>query len=63
MGTRRSPRVIVGIDGGLPGLAALRVAAAEAVRRNLPLYAVRVEALWPDSNDNRIDALFAEARC
>lgn len=35
------PRVIVGVDDSLTGLAALRVAVAEARRRGLPLHAVR----------------------
>ena len=35
------PRVVVGIDGSLSGLAAIRSAVAEARRRELPLLAVR----------------------
>jgi nucleotide-binding universal stress UspA family protein len=35
------PRVVVGVDDSLSGLAAIRVAVAEARRRHLPLYAVR----------------------
>lgn len=35
------PRVVVGVDDSLTGLAALRVAVAEARRRGLPLHAVR----------------------
>jgi hypothetical protein len=35
------PRVAVGVDDSLAGLAALRVAVAEARRRGLPLHAVR----------------------
>ena len=35
------PRVVVGIDDSLTGLAAIRTAVAEARRRMLPLYAVR----------------------
>jgi len=61
MDVQRGPCVVVGIDGALPGLAALRAAVTEAVRRDLPLYAVRVEALWPDSKIGQIDAVFAEA--
>jgi len=35
------PRVVVGVDDSLTGLAAIRTAVAEAHRRALPLYAVR----------------------
>ena len=35
------PRVVVGVDDSLSGLAAIRVAVAEARRRSLPLLAVR----------------------
>ena len=35
------PRVVVGVDDSLTGLAAIRTAVAEARRRALPLYAVR----------------------
>lgn len=35
------PRVVVGVDDSLTGLAAIRTAVAEARRRELPLYAVR----------------------
>jgi len=41
------PRVVVGIDGSLTGLAALRVAVAEARRRDVPLHAVRAENIVP----------------
>jgi len=37
----RHPAVVLGVDGSLTGLAALRAAVAEARRRGLPLYAVR----------------------
>lgn len=35
------PRVVVGVDGSLSGLAAIRTAVAEARRRGLPLLGVR----------------------
>jgi nucleotide-binding universal stress UspA family protein len=41
---RSQPRVVVGVDGSLHGLAALRAATAEAARRGVPLYAVRVRS-------------------
>lgn len=41
MQTHTHPRVVVGVDRSLSGLAALRAAVAEARRRGLPLYAVR----------------------
>lgn len=41
MDTIGHPRVVVGVDGSLTGLAALRAAVGEARRRGLPLYAVR----------------------
>jgi nucleotide-binding universal stress UspA family protein len=37
----KHPRVVVGVDGSLTGLAALRFAVAEAGRRQVPLFAVR----------------------
>lgn len=37
----KHPRVVVGVDGSLSGLAAIRVAVAEARRRKLPLVGVR----------------------
>jgi nucleotide-binding universal stress UspA family protein len=59
---RPRPRVIVGVDRSLHGLAALRAAAIEAARRKAPLYAVRVqnEMLIP-LEDREIDAAFEEA--
>ena len=59
---RPRPRVIVGVDRSLHGLAALRAASAEAGRRGVPLYAVRVqtEKRIP-TEDLEIDAAFAEA--
>jgi nucleotide-binding universal stress UspA family protein len=42
MSGRRGPRVVVGVSESLAGLAALRVAAAEARRRSVELFAVRV---------------------
>ena len=41
MSTRRSPRVVVGVDDSLSGLEALRFAAAEARRRDVTLRAIR----------------------
>jgi nucleotide-binding universal stress UspA family protein len=60
MNTRPDPRVIVGVDRSIHGLAALRAAAAEAVLRGLPLYAARAE---PDYSTDftEIDAAFADA--
>jgi nucleotide-binding universal stress UspA family protein len=59
---RPRPRVIVGVDRSLHGLAALRAAVVEASRRGAPLYAVRVqnEMLVP-LEDREIDAAFEEA--
>ena len=39
------PRVVVGVDGSLTGLAALRTAVVEARRRGVPLHAVRARAV------------------
>jgi nucleotide-binding universal stress UspA family protein len=44
MDTDTRGRVILGVDGSLAGLRALRLAVTEARRRNATLYAVRV---WP----------------
>jgi nucleotide-binding universal stress UspA family protein len=61
MDDRRGPRVVVGVDDGLPGLEALRVAVAEGARRGLPVFAVRVGQIWPDSDFREIDAAFEKA--
>jgi nucleotide-binding universal stress UspA family protein len=56
------PRVIVGIDDSLTGLAALRTAVAEARRRGLPLHALRVRTSGiPCIDSNLIDATFVTA--
>ncbi|HEV2637075.1 MAG TPA: universal stress protein [Actinocrinis sp.] len=55
------PRVIVGVDGSVPGLAALRFAVAEARRRGLPLHAVRAQAHVGVGDYREIDLAFAEA--
>jgi len=62
MSTRSHPRVVVGVDGSLHGLAALRIAAAEAARRGVPLYAVRVRsAASVPYALSEIDEAFVEA--
>ena len=61
MDAERGARVVVGVDRTPQGLAALRTAVAEAAWRGLPLHAVRVEALWPDSDGKQIDAAFKDA--
>lgn len=61
MNAERDARVIVGVDRSPQGLAALRAAAAQAAWRGVPLHAVRVEALWPDSDGKQIDAAFKDA--
>lgn len=51
---QRASRVVVGVDGTLAGLRALRVAVAEARRRGAVLHAVRVwnfEPAWRGSPD------------
>lgn len=56
------PRVIVGIDDSLTGLAALRTAVAEARRRGLPLHALRARTTGiPCLDRNLIDATFSTA--
>jgi nucleotide-binding universal stress UspA family protein len=50
------------VDRSLHGLAALRFAAAEAARRGVPLYAVRVQSdMLPLANYGAIDDAFVEA--
>ena len=61
MNAGREARVVVGVDRSPQGLAALRAAVWEAGSRRAPLYAVRVEMVWPDSDPRTIDAAFDEA--
>lgn len=56
------PRVVVGVDDSLSGLAAIRVAVAEARRRSLPLLAVRARTSGIASLESGIvAAAFLEA--
>jgi len=56
------PRVIVGVDDSLTGLAALRTAVAEARRRGLPLHALRARTSGiPCIDDDLIEATFISA--
>jgi nucleotide-binding universal stress UspA family protein len=56
------PRVVVGVDDALSGLAAIRVAVAEARRRSLPLLAVRARTSGIASLESgTIVAAFVEA--
>lgn len=58
----RQPRVVVGVDDSLTGLAALRVAVDEARRRRVPLYAVRVPRnALPGVDEGLIEAAFRQA--
>jgi nucleotide-binding universal stress UspA family protein len=50
------PRVVVGVDTSLTGLAALRAAVAEARRRAVPLHAVRALSIGRPTADNKIVA-------
>jgi nucleotide-binding universal stress UspA family protein len=62
MRSRLDPCVVVGVDRSLHGLAALRVAVGESVRRGTPLYAVRVLTEVPSpAGFRQIDDAFAEA--
>jgi nucleotide-binding universal stress UspA family protein len=62
MNTTLRPKVIVGVDRSLHGLAALRVAATEAARREVPLFAIRVRTdLGAQHDYAEIDEAFAEA--
>ncbi len=62
MQTYTHPRVVVGVDRSLSGLAALRAAAAEARRRGLPLYAIRARTCVVASVDSlAIRTAFREA--
>lgn len=44
MPNRQHPQVIVGVDRSASGRAALHVAVTEAIRRGVPLHAVRVQS-------------------
>ena len=55
------PRVVVGVDGSVSGLAALRFAVDEARRRGLPLHAVRAQSFLDLGDHSQIDAVFAQA--
>lgn len=55
------PRVFVGVDRSIPGLAALRFAVAEARRREAPLFAVRVAEQLTMREAQEIDEAFAES--
>jgi len=57
----QGPRVIVGVDDSVPGLAALRFAVGEARRRGLPLHAVRAQTILILGDHTEIDVAFAEA--
>jgi nucleotide-binding universal stress UspA family protein len=63
MSSRQFPQVIVGVEQSVTGLAALRAAAAEAVRRGVPLHAARVRSsiFVPVDDFSQIDAAFEEA--
>ena len=56
------PRVVVGVDTSVHGLAALRAAVAEARRRRVPLHAIRCHNSVETENGSAIiDAAFHEA--
>jgi nucleotide-binding universal stress UspA family protein len=56
------PRVVVGVDASLHGLAALRAAVAEARARRVPLHAIRSHtSLQTDEGVSMIEAAFLEA--
>ena len=61
MDGNQGPRVVVGVDDSIPGLAALRFALAEARRRGIPLYAVHAQAFVTVGDHSVIDLAFAEA--
>jgi nucleotide-binding universal stress UspA family protein len=62
MKTTPRPRVIVGVDRSLCGLAALRTATVEAARRGVPLCVVQVcSGLGAPHDLAEIDMAFAEA--
>lgn len=60
---RTVPHVIVGVDRSMAGLAAIRAAVAEAVRRGVPLHSVRVGAspFIADDDLAELDRAFQEA--
>ena len=56
------PRVVVGVDASVHGLAALRAAVAEARRRRVPLHAIRCRnSVQTENGADFIDAAFHEA--
>jgi nucleotide-binding universal stress UspA family protein len=55
------PRVIVGVDDSVPGLAAVRFAVGEARRRGVPLHAVRAQYTIVLGDFREVDGAFAEA--
>lgn len=59
---RQFPQLIVGVDRSPGGRAALRVAAAEAIRRGMPLHAVHVRSflLGPVDDFSHINSVFDE---
>jgi nucleotide-binding universal stress UspA family protein len=61
--SRQFPQLIVGVDRSPGGRAALRVAAAEAIRRGIPLHAVRVRSFLfgPVDDFTEIDTALDEA--
>jgi nucleotide-binding universal stress UspA family protein len=62
MSARQFPQLIVGVERSPGGRAALRVAAAEAIRRGVPLHAVHVRSFLfgPVDDFAHIDAAFDE---
>jgi nucleotide-binding universal stress UspA family protein len=63
MSSRQFPQLIVGVDRSPGGRAALHVAAAEAIRRGVPLHAVRARSflIGPADDFTLIDVAFHEA--
>lgn len=61
MNSGPGPRVFVGVDRSIPGLAALRFAVDEARRRGAPLYAIRVSERLTMRESEEIDNAFAES--
>lgn len=61
--SRQRPQVIVGVDRSASGIAALRTAAAEAIRRGTPLHAVQVShsEFTPVDDYTEIDEALADA--
>jgi nucleotide-binding universal stress UspA family protein len=61
--TRTAPHVIVGVDRSMAGLAAIRAAVAEAMRRGVPLHAARVRTGEIAAVDDftEVDMAFQEA--